>query len=256
MFQVPSLKKSSHTFPTLGGHLILLVLTPLAFGLGAIGGLLTLATAVCAVGWWNARKRLALMRSAPLHGISGAPSSYLEVRGHAESLDDQPLRDPLTHEPCLWFGIETYRLRFNTGRFDDRIDIGWSWDLVGQACSSRDFAIRDEAAVCRVRVAGAQMALAQRKMIPSGVYFWHVLWRIRSDDALFVRGDVAPGGGANDASLHERQVSEPEALGRYVVADHTLDYEETDLEKAARRYLVALAVSAILLLGWLMVRGS
>ena len=248
VFQIPSLSASRNTFPTLGGHLVLLILTPFAFALGAIGGMLALALGVCAAGWWNTRRHLALLRDAPRFGIADAPSGYAEVHGHAESLDNRPLRDPITREPCLWFGIETYELHFTERRIDPT-HLNRSWRLVRQACSSRDFAIRDETGVCRVRVAGAHMALAQSETFPSGSYFRHVLWRIHSGDAVFVRGDVAL------APDRNRQVSEPGDTGRYVVADYSLDQVETDLGKTAARYVIAFIVSAILLLGWLVTRG-
>jgi hypothetical protein len=63
------------------------------------------------------------------------------VQGRASAPPDGFLRDPITHQPCLWFSVVTEKFSFL-----DKC----RWKTVGSARSSRPFVIDDGSARCLV----------------------------------------------------------------------------------------------------------
>jgi hypothetical protein len=237
MFRVPARTKNVSSFLAIAGEVVLLIAVPFAFSQDFVTGTAAMVVAFFAVAWWNARRGLTRAGRAATRPIGQASSGYYEIRGTAEPLDARPLRDPITEEPCLWFGIETFHRERRSSKAGTP-----SWQRVDQVSSSRDFVVRDETGSCRVRVAGADVELANLREYLPGNGFKYVLYRIRAGDTVYVQGEIRAD---PDCSIGESRSGQI-----FLVSDH-LPEHELELASKVGTYRSGTIISAIVLLVWL-----
>src|SRR5690349_11924500 len=77
---------------------------------GPVGSLAATTAIGCLAAAIGSYRRSRTWRSAPSLLVSTSRAGYVQVAGHAAPADNRTLRDPLTHEPCVWFGVETAKL--------------------------------------------------------------------------------------------------------------------------------------------------
>jgi len=177
-----------------------------------------------------------LHRSADINSTGLAPigegfNGYFEIAGIADATAEPPLKDPLTGTPCLWFGVQTQRLR----RDKDRTR---HWSVVARASSSRPFIVRDPTGACRVMPEGARFEFvgAPSPVSDGRPYLRHDLWIIRPGDKVYVLGELRAAAGEVQAVIGAPPGGAPFALG----SSSPLEAEEIATRSPALRVLVAL----------------
>jgi hypothetical protein len=92
--------------------------------------------------WLAAWRRWRLASDTPTSKIRSAAQGYVELAGAVEPVDAEPLVDPIQHQPCVWFRVETFKVeRRSSSRAQWRLPIK-------SAESSRPFLLRDETGIC------------------------------------------------------------------------------------------------------------
>lgn len=195
------------------------------------GGLAFAFAVVFVAGWiyWSRRERAALgVGTTP---VTGSIGGYTELFGTAEPSKEGPIRDPVADEQCLWFGIQTERLR--------EAKHGERWEVVKRASSSRAFQLRDESGTCHVLPAGALFELADPQLVQAGDELRHNVWRIRAGDSVYVLGQL------DSAS---RCISRPRNGRHFVISDRAPHLVEKELGRKADWYRFAAIIAAIVVL--------
>src|SRR3982751_1532787 len=142
------------------------------FGMGA-----------AALGYFNWRagsRGSSLIRGTATSKIAFAAMGFAEVQGAASASVEGPLRDPITHDPCVWFEIETQKFSFL-----DKC----RWRTVKRVRSSRSIVIDDGSGRCLVSPDGVAMDLREENTIVKDSWnLRHKLWWIREGDPIYAIG--------------------------------------------------------------------
>jgi hypothetical protein len=182
---------------------LMVLLVPIVAAFGESGGMVVATGLGAFFLWVRSRRRARLLERMPTTAITQAPGQYAELSGTAESADGRELRDPITQQPCVWFGVETQRLHEQR-----RMSV---WLPIKRAASSREFVLRDRTGVCRVDPCGAEFALSESKVIMVNDRLKHIVWRIEAGAPLYVVGAVEQRDG-------KARVRRP-VFGKYLVTD-------------------------------------
>lgn len=210
------------------GMIALVVLLVLSL---RFGGLALAFGAVFVAGWiyWARRARSALgVQTTPVMTSIGG---YAELFGTAEPSREGPIRDPVTDEQCVWFGIETERRREE--KHVER------WDVVKRASSSRTFQLRDESGICHVLPAGALFEISEPQLVQAGEELRHKVWRIRIGEPVYVLGNFDSG---------TRFIAKPRNGRHFIISDRAPHLVEKELGRKADWYRFAAIIAAIIIL--------
>jgi hypothetical protein len=130
--------------------------------------------------WRRASHERSLMRGTATAKIGTAAKGYAEVTGRASTAVHGALRDPITHERCVWFRVVTEKFSI----FDD-----FSWKTVKGARSSSPFVIDDGSARCLVSPGDAFIDEGKENSIVKERWnFRHRIWWIREGDPVYAIG--------------------------------------------------------------------
>ena len=122
--------------------------------------------------WRSGSRASSLMRGTATAKISTAAKGYAEVQGRASSPSESSLRDPITHEPCVWFAIETEEFSI--------LD-KFRWKTVKTARSSRPFVIDDGSARCLISPAEVSLDVrGENTIVKERWDLRHKVWWIRA----------------------------------------------------------------------------
>lgn len=184
-----------------GSHYAALV-GVLVFDSGAARSLVLVVVGLISVfAWIGAYRRWRLVSDMPTSKIRSAAQGYAELSGIAEPVGAEPLRDPVTHEPCVWFRVETYQAQTHRHKGVRRTQ----WILIKSAESSRPFVLRDDTGTCRVMPRAAEFALDPPLRVRDGSDLEHRVSRIRAGDPLHALGHFQtihePAGAAEAADI-------------------------------------------------------
>lgn len=94
-----------------------------------------LAVVVLFVGFSGLR-RVRHIEDVPTARVRSAPQGYVELVGHAHSLDGEPIVAPLSHTTCCWY---RYRVERRSGK---------DWSVVESGSSDGIFILRDATGDC------------------------------------------------------------------------------------------------------------
>lgn len=98
------------------------------------------------------RKRI--IEDTPTSKIRSAAQGYLELVGHGELMDGQPVVSPLTRTPCTWYEYKVEERR-QTGKRTE-------WKTIRKEISDALFLIRDETGHCIIDPEGAYVTVASK----------------------------------------------------------------------------------------------
>lgn len=132
--------------------------------------------------WLAARRRWRLASDTPTSKIRSAAQGYVELAGTVEQGDTEPLLDPIQHQPCVWFRVETFKV-------DRRNSSVEQWLPIKSADSSRPFLLHDETGRCEVYPQGAEFLVDTAARVADGRDIEHRVRRICAGDALYVVGE-------------------------------------------------------------------
>jgi hypothetical protein len=196
--------------------------------------------AVSLYAWVGALRRWRVARDTPSSKVRSAPQGYVELVGVAEPADHEPLRDPVTNQPCVWFRVETYRSGRKRG------------GLVKATESSRPFLLRDETGACAVHPQEAEITTGPRITVDDGTEFEHWLWRIRPGERLYLAGHFRTI--HHSATDGERHVVLPPRDGRpFLISTGEEAHSGEPYRILASIHLVFFFLG-LAALGWLMAR--
>ncbi len=154
----------------------------------------TLLAAGGYVAWRRAMRRSSLIAGTATSRVATAAKGYVELAGVARAIGAEPLLDPVTHRPCLWFHVVTERRHWYEPQ---------KWRIVKQATSSRPLVLEDPSGSCAIDVTRADMehvGPAETIRVSWGVR--HRLRRIVNGNRLYALGHLERlGGGSGDAPL-------------------------------------------------------
>ncbi len=225
----------------------------------AIGGVIAVAAS------WGAyamltRKRV--LQDTPTALIRSASQGYIELQGHAELMDGDPIYAPLSSRICIWYRYqveEKYRMHSGSGSRSE-------WRTVDNGISDSLFYLIDSTGRCAVDPEGAKVTASSRDVwygnspIPGrldtatgwlrfigisrlGRNFRYTEERIEPGDPLYALGDFTTHGGAGthfDRNAEVREVlrewkqSNAEMLERFDSnEDGEIDIQEWDAVRAA-----------------------
>ncbi len=209
----------SSTATRIGASLLLAVasciLLPLLMVAGLYLGKVGFTALVLGIGFLLAatakRLRAVAMRAVPSLHISTASPGYVEVSGHAAPADEKSLRDPLTNEPCLWFGVETAKREYVRQRYGLRHRV---WLPIKKGSSSRPFVLRDTTGTCVVMPEGAEFNLPLAHSVRQGEDLEYRAWRIRPGDFVSVVGQLV-----SDPSSSKRYMRKPKDGHAFVISN-------------------------------------
>ncbi len=89
-----------------------------------------------------------VIQTAKVVSIADSNPGYVELHGHAKSIDGQLLKSPLTHTPCVWFRYKVWE--YCPGRA--------GFELIDyKGGMFRLLVVQDETDQCAINVAGAKM---------------------------------------------------------------------------------------------------
>jgi hypothetical protein len=94
--------------------------------------------------WRTGSRASSLIRGTATSKIASGAKGYAEVEGRASATPAGPLRDPITHQPCVWFSVVTEKFSIS-GKCQ--------WKTVKTARSSRPFVIDDGSGRCLISTA-------------------------------------------------------------------------------------------------------
>ncbi len=114
------------------------------------------AFALCAGGFYFAFRswaRARVIEDTPTAKIRSASQGYVEFAGHAELMEGDPVRAPLTGSKCCWYSFKVER-RGNRN----------SWRKVDGGSSDMLFLLRDETGACMIDPDGAEVTPSERSV--------------------------------------------------------------------------------------------
>ncbi len=122
------------------------------FWLWAIG--LVVATMVCFFFTFITLQRKRIIEDTPTSKIRSAAQGYIELVGHGQLMDGQPIIAPLTDTICTWYDykIEEYR---QSGKRS-------SWVTIRSETSSELFLIKDDTGQCIIDPEGANVTVVNK----------------------------------------------------------------------------------------------
>jgi hypothetical protein len=130
--------------------------------------------------WRNGSRTSSLIRGTATSKIASAAKGYAEVQGRASAPPAGPLRDPITHDLCVWFSVVTEKFSF----FDK-----CRWKTVKTARSSLPFVIDDGSARCLI--SPAEVTIDERgedTIVNERWNLRHKVSWIREGDPVFAIG--------------------------------------------------------------------
>ncbi len=96
-------------------------------------------------------KQKRLLEDTPTAVLRSAPQGYVELQGHAELIDGDPVRAPLSLRPCVWYRYEIEQKR--TGLHGRRS--GSEWRTIERDTSDNLFHLNDGTGRCVIDPEGA-----------------------------------------------------------------------------------------------------
>ena len=141
-------------------------LDPTAFiALLAVSALLCLSS--LPVGFYFIRHGR-IMQDTPTSKIRSASQGFAELKGHARSIDDKPLRAPGTGTDCVWYDFKAEEQQ-DTGWFNTR-NRNDKWITISQDRSPFSFYIDDGTGVCAIDPDAATVKAKSTKVWTQGNY--------------------------------------------------------------------------------------
>jgi hypothetical protein len=129
--------------------------------------------------WRRGSRASSLVRGTATANIATAAKGFAEVQGIASAAVSGPLRDPITHQPCVWFAVETEKFSFDKFR----------WKPVKSATSSRPFVIDDDTGRCLVSPTDAEIdKRGENTIVKDAWNLRHKVWWIREGDPVYAIG--------------------------------------------------------------------
>ncbi|MEQ8492841.1 MAG: GIDE domain-containing protein [Gammaproteobacteria bacterium] len=126
-----------------------------AFTIAVIAALAIGSAALWGTFRYLARKRL--VEDTPTALVRSAPQGYVELQGHAELMDGDPIHAPLSMRPCVWFRYKVEQRRER--RSGDQRS---AWRTIEQGVSDYLFYLTDHTGRCAVDPDGAAVTPAHR----------------------------------------------------------------------------------------------
>ena len=130
--------------------------------------------------WRGGSRTSSHIRGTATSKIATAAKGFAEVEGTASASAAGSLRDPITHQPCIWFAVDTEKFSF----FDK-----CRWKTVKRARSSSGIVIDDGTGRCLVLP--NEVEIDQRKeqtIVKDRWNLRHKVWWIREGDPVFAIG--------------------------------------------------------------------
>lgn len=117
----------------------------------------TLVTAIAAGGFYAAfrfLRRARLIADTPTSKIRSAAQGYLELDGHGELMDGEPITAPLTGKACTWYRYKVERrdVQYSGGKRRE------SWRTIDKGVSDNLFLLVDDTGQCVIDPEGAEVA--------------------------------------------------------------------------------------------------
>jgi hypothetical protein len=113
----------------------------------------TVAVAAVAAFWigFSGMRRARHIEDVPTARVRSAPQGYIELIGHAHSLDGEPIIAPLSNTRCCWF---SFRVERRSGK---------DWSLVQSGKSDGIFLLRDTTGDCVIDPEGAEVTSIHKR---------------------------------------------------------------------------------------------
>jgi hypothetical protein len=111
--------------------------------------------AACIGGFYFAFRNLTrarIIEDTPTAKIRSAHQGYVELTGHAESMDGTPIISPLTKSECCWY---RYQIERKSGK---------NWKTLETETSDNLFLLRDETGACIIDPEGAEVNPTDRSI--------------------------------------------------------------------------------------------
>ena len=177
--------------------------------------------------WKRGAQATSLIRGTATSKIASAAKGYAELNGVARAPTQAPLRDPITHQPCLWFAVVTEKFSF------------WDkcrWRVVKTARSNRPLVIDDGSAKCLVLPSEADIDERDPStVVKERINLRHKVWRICDGDPIFAIGHLQR---TSDLTMQTmlRDHAQPSASpGAAVSSEQQLTERATDLLRQWKR---------------------
>lgn len=130
--------------------------------------------------WRKGSRETSLMRGTATAKIGTAAKGYAEVQGRASAAPHGALRDPITHERCVWFSVVTEKFS---------ILEKFQWKTVKSARSSSPFVIDDGTGRCLISPSEVSMDSGKEDTIVKERWnLRHRVWWIREGEAVYAIG--------------------------------------------------------------------
>lgn len=184
--------------------------------------------------WRNGMKVRGLSTSTATSKVATAAKGFVELAGVARALNSEPLCDPITSKPCVWYHFETEERK--------RWGKNSNWRVVNSATSARPFVLDDGTALCAIMSLQATIDRQRPETIKESSTRRHRVWRIVAGDSLYALGHMerlAPG--ELDAEPAAKPSRKPLAQASYDRAKQANDIAGSLLRswKSNRQELVA-----------------
>lgn len=103
---------------------------------------------------FNTVHRKRVIEDTPTSKIRSAAQGYLELVGHGQLMDGQPIVSPLTGKTCTWYEYKVEERR-QTGKRNE-------WKTIRREVSDELFLLKDETGLCIIDPEGAHVTVANK----------------------------------------------------------------------------------------------
>lgn len=229
-------------------------------------GLLVVIFGIVAIGaCWGANSALIrkrVLQDTPTALIRSASQGYIELQGHAELIDGEPIYSPLSLTPCVWYRYKVEKKQRSSGMNQNSN----AWVTIDNGLSDSLFYIVDSTGRCVVDPEGASVSASAKNvwygrdrtpgrvkmssnwfrftgLAQVGQSYRYTEHRIVAGDPLYALGDFTTHGGVNPnidkpaeitALLREWKKNSSELLDRFDENnDGEIDLEEWEQARKA-----------------------
>ncbi|MEX2479356.1 MAG: GIDE domain-containing protein [Gammaproteobacteria bacterium] len=111
--------------------------------------------------WWafTYLQRMRLIEDTPTALVRSAPQGYIELQGHAELMDGDPIHAPLSLRHCTWYRFKVERREKRGGGNNSR-----GWRTIDRGVSEHLFYLEDATGRCAIDPEGAAVTATHRNI--------------------------------------------------------------------------------------------
>lgn len=157
--------------------------------------------------WLGNHRRYRLIHDLPTSKIHSAAQGYVELVGHSEVIEGEPVLSRFARLPCCW-----YAYKVEEEKSDNK------WETVDEGSSNAHFLIVDDSGACVVSPEGAEVVSKHHRNWREGHYRYFE-WFLLPKNPLYAIGEFVTSSG----NVHQR--AEEQAQIRALIADWKDDRE-------------------------------